>query len=185
MIALHTAVILIKLKEKAKSRLRKFQKIDNWFKGGAEQYDVLWLHNEKEIKPSKDFEYKSSGQTHSLVIQEIFPEDAGSYTCEAFNDVGECFSTCSLVVEVPGEEVRRHVSDFNKSVYFTNLKCMNPYLTAAHIVISTIMISVPTWERISLSNKVESFATCSPRCTMYTMCSPRCTRPSSPPSPPR
>ena len=121
MIALHTAVILTKLK-KAKSRLRKFQKIDNWFKGGAEQYDVLWLHNEKEIKPSKDFEYKSSGQTHSLVIQEIFPEDAGSYTCEAFNDVGECFSTCSLVVEVPGEEVdnyTRHVSDFNELVYFT------------------------------------------------------------------
>ena len=31
MIALHTAVILTKFK-KAKSRLRKFQKIDNWFK---------------------------------------------------------------------------------------------------------------------------------------------------------
>merc|ERR1711887_358952 len=73
--------------------------------GGADRFDVLWLHNEKEIKPSKDFEYKSSGQTDSLIIQEIFPEDAGSYTCEAFNDVGECFSTCSLVVEVPGEEV--------------------------------------------------------------------------------
>ena len=172
MIALHTAVILTKFK-KAKSGLRKFQSIDNWFKGGAEQYDVLWLHNEKEIKPSKDFEYKSSGQTHSLVIQEIFPEDAGSYTCEAFNDVGECFSTCSLVVEVPGEEVCRHVSDFHKSLYFTNLKCMNPYLTAAHIVISTIMISVPTWERISLSNIV------------HNVIPPRCTRPSSPPSPPR
>ena len=32
---------------------------------------------------------------------------------------------------------------------------MNPYLTAAHIVISSIMISVPTWERISLSNIVD------------------------------
>ena len=82
--------------------------VDNYVAGGAEQYDVLWLHNEKEIKPSKDFEYKSSGQTHSLIIQGIFPEDAGSYTCEAFNDVGECFSTCSLVVEVPGEEVHCH-----------------------------------------------------------------------------
>ena len=78
--------------------------VDNYVPG-AEQCDVLWLHNEKEIKPSKDFEYKSSGQTHSLIIHEIFPEDAGSYTCEAFNDVGECFSTCSLVVDVPGEEV--------------------------------------------------------------------------------
>merc|ERR1711962_1165183 len=78
--------------------------------GGAEKYDVLWLHNEKEIKPSKDFEYKSSGQTHSLVINEIFPEDGGSYTCEAFNDVGECFTTCSLVVEVPGEEIHAPIS---------------------------------------------------------------------------
>jgi len=73
--------------------------------GGADKYDVIWLHNEKEIKPSKDFEYTTSGQTHSLVIHEIFPEDGGSYTCEAFNDVGECFSTCSLVVDVPGEEI--------------------------------------------------------------------------------
>lgn len=73
--------------------------------GGADRFDVVWLHNEKEIKPSKDFEYKSSGATHSLVINEIFPEDAGTYTCEAFNDIGECFSTCSLAVDVPGEEV--------------------------------------------------------------------------------
>ena len=105
----------------------------NYVPGGAEQFDVLWLHNEKEIKPSKDFEYKSSGQTHSLVIHEIFPEDAGSYTCEAFNDVGECFSTCSLVVDVPGEEVT-----FIKSVsfaYFPIFLCIRPYLTDAYIVI--------------------------------------------------
>jgi len=73
--------------------------------GRADRFDVVWLHNEKEIKPSKDFEYKSSGNVHSLNITEIFPEDAGTYTCEAFNDIGECFSSCSLVVDIPGEEV--------------------------------------------------------------------------------
>merc|ERR1719419_695258 len=73
--------------------------------GGADRFDVVWLHNEKEIKPSKDFEYKSVGNVHSLIISEIFPEDSGTYTCEAFNDIGECFSTCTLVVDVPGEEV--------------------------------------------------------------------------------
>jgi len=72
--------------------------------GGAERFDVVWLHNEKEIKPSKDFEYKSSGNTYTLEITEIFPEDAGTYTCEAFNDIGECFTTCTLIVEVPGED---------------------------------------------------------------------------------
>jgi len=80
--------------------------------GGAERFDVVWLHNEKEIKPSKDFEYKQSGSVYSLVINEIFPEDAGTYTCEAFNDLGECFSTCSLVVDVPGDT--RLVPDFVK-----------------------------------------------------------------------
>ena len=67
---------------------------------GDARYDVVWLHNEKEIKPSKDFVYTSSGDRHFLEIPEIFPEDAGTYTCEAFNDVGECFSACTLVVEV-------------------------------------------------------------------------------------
>jgi len=80
--------------------------------GGAERFDVVWLHNEKEIKPSKDFEYKAVGNVYSLNITEIFPEDSGTYTCEAFNDLGECFSTCSLVVDVPGET--RLAPDFVK-----------------------------------------------------------------------
>lgn len=73
---------------------------------GSGQFDVIWLHNEKEIKPSKDFEYKANpaANTYSLIIHEIFPEDAGTYTCEAFNDAGECFSSCTLMVEIPGEE---------------------------------------------------------------------------------
>ena len=64
---------------------------------------MVWLHNEKEIKPSKDFVYSRSGDRHFLQIPEIFPEDAGTYTCEAFNDVGECFSACTLVVEVSAD----------------------------------------------------------------------------------
>lgn len=85
--------------------------------GLAERFDVVWLHNEKEIKPSKDFDYKSSGDKYSLVIQEIFPEDAGTYTCEAFNDIGETFTTCTLVVQVPGEQAAGPVfKSFPRSV---------------------------------------------------------------------
>jgi len=80
--------------------------------GGAERFDVVWLHNEKEIKPSKDFEYKVVGNEYRLNISEIFPEDSGTYTCEAFNDLGECFSSCSLVVDVPGDT--RQSPDFIK-----------------------------------------------------------------------
>lgn len=65
---------------------------------GADKFDVVWLHNHKEIKPSKDFEYANQGNVYTLKIAEIFPEDSGTYTCEAFNDAGESFSSCSIVV---------------------------------------------------------------------------------------
>ncbi|XP_071744148.1 myosin light chain kinase, smooth muscle-like [Lepeophtheirus salmonis] len=68
--------------------------------GGSSKFDVVWLHDEKEIKPSKDFVYGNKGNTYTLDITEVFPEDAGTYTCEAFNDVGECFTTCYLVVQI-------------------------------------------------------------------------------------
>lgn len=71
---------------------------------GAKKFDVVWLHNNKEIKPSKDFEYTNEANIYKLKITEIFPEDSGVYTCEAFNDVGESYSSCTLTVLVPNEE---------------------------------------------------------------------------------
>lgn len=65
---------------------------------GAQKFDVIWLHNNKEIKPSKDFQYTNEANIYKLNIAEIFPEDSGIYTCEAFNDAGESFSSCTLVV---------------------------------------------------------------------------------------
>jgi hypothetical protein len=70
------------------------------------KFDVVWLRNEKEIKSSSDFLYENDGDIHKLVIAEIFPEDGGTYTCEAFNDAGEAFSSCTLVVVVPTEEAK-------------------------------------------------------------------------------
>lgn len=70
---------------------------------GSDKFDVVWLHNNKEIKPSKDFQYTNEANIYKLQIAEIFPEDAGTYTCEAFNDAGESFSTCTIGVIVPGE----------------------------------------------------------------------------------
>lgn len=66
--------------------------------GDTAVYDVVWLHNNKEIKPSADFQYIKEKGHLKLKIAEIFPEDAGTYTCEAFNNVGECFSTCQVFV---------------------------------------------------------------------------------------
>lgn len=76
---------------------------------GADKFDVIWLHNNKEIKPSKDFQYTNEANIYKLVIAEIFPEDSGAYTCEAFNDAGESFSSCTLNVVVPGEQPKSPV----------------------------------------------------------------------------
>ncbi|XP_011644664.1 myosin light chain kinase, smooth muscle-like [Pogonomyrmex barbatus] len=65
---------------------------------GAKTFDVVWLHNNKEIKPSKDFQYTNEANIYKLVIAEIFPEDSGTYTCEAFNDAGESYSLCTDVL---------------------------------------------------------------------------------------
>jgi len=67
-------------------------------------FDVVWIHNGKEIKPSKDFQYHHVDSRYTLKIPELFPEDAGVYTCEAFNDYGETFTTCSLYVACPGKQ---------------------------------------------------------------------------------
>merc|ERR1712066_262016 len=63
-------------------------------------FDVVWIHNGKEIRPSPDFQYHHSENSHlfSLKIPELFPEDSGIFTCEAFNDYGETFTSCSLFV---------------------------------------------------------------------------------------
>lgn len=42
--------------------------------GDTSVYDVVWLHNNKEIKPSADFQYVKEKNTLKLKIAEIFPE---------------------------------------------------------------------------------------------------------------
>lgn len=76
---------------------------------GSDKFDVIWLHNNKEIKPSKDFQYTNEANIYKLKIAEIFPEDSGVYTCEAFNDAGESFSSCTLNVLLPGEQPKTPV----------------------------------------------------------------------------
>lgn len=77
---------------------------------GAKKFDVIWLHNNKEIKPSKDFQYTSEANIHKLQIMEIFPEDSGTYTCEAFNDAGESFSSCTLNVKGKSRTLKKRCS---------------------------------------------------------------------------
>uniref|UniRef100_A0AAG5CTD6 Twitchin n=1 Tax=Anopheles atroparvus TaxID=41427 RepID=A0AAG5CTD6_ANOAO len=76
-------------------------------------FNVIWLHDNREIKNSADFEYLHDGDIYTLHVAEIFPEDAGTYTCEAFNKGGESFSSCTITV-LAQEEQKEKVATFAK-----------------------------------------------------------------------
>ncbi|XP_048390280.1 myosin light chain kinase, smooth muscle-like [Stegostoma tigrinum] len=68
--------------------------------------EIIWLHNGKEIQESEDFQFEKNGNEFSLFIQEVFPEDTGKYTCEAWNDFGEVQTQAILTVQEPQDGIQ-------------------------------------------------------------------------------
>ncbi|XP_032801989.2 myosin light chain kinase, smooth muscle isoform X1 [Petromyzon marinus] len=68
--------------------------------------EIVWLHNGNEIKESEDFVLESKDDEHTLHIQEVFPEDTGCYTCEAWNEAGQAQSQALLTVQEPQDGVQ-------------------------------------------------------------------------------
>lgn len=61
---------------------------------------ITWYHKNAPIKEAKDVTvYQDSEGVCKLAISEVFPEDAGEYTCHASNKVGEAVCAASLIVE--------------------------------------------------------------------------------------
>uniref|UniRef100_A0A8C1TF82 Myosin light chain kinase, smooth muscle n=1 Tax=Cyprinus carpio TaxID=7962 RepID=A0A8C1TF82_CYPCA len=68
--------------------------------------EVVWLQNGKEIQESEDFHFERKGCQYTLFIQEVFPEDTGTYTCEVWNDAGVARTEASLTVQEPQDGVQ-------------------------------------------------------------------------------
>ncbi|MEE6514702.1 hypothetical protein FKM82_023030, partial [Ascaphus truei] len=68
--------------------------------------EIIWFHNGKEIQETEDFHFEQSGNEHSLYIQEVFPEDTGTYTCEAWNNLGQAKTEALLTVQEPQEGIQ-------------------------------------------------------------------------------
>ncbi|KAG7174101.1 Myosin light chain kinase, smooth muscle-like 4, partial [Homarus americanus] len=66
---------------------------------GSRPMKVVWVRNDQEIPDSQDFRYEedTSGK-FSLLIRDVFPEDAGVYICEAYNAHGDAHCYCRLTV---------------------------------------------------------------------------------------
>ena len=90
---------------------------------GNPRPQITWFRQTAIIKPSQDFQiYYADDNKATLVIKEVFPEDAGTFTCVAKNCVGYASSSAELVVQHPLSEhgsLEKHdrwVGNMNSSV---------------------------------------------------------------------
>lgn len=69
---------------------------------GVPRPQITWFRQTAIIKPSQDFQmYYDDDNVATLIIREVFPEDAGTFTCVAKNAAGFASSSTELTVENP------------------------------------------------------------------------------------
>lgn len=60
--------------------------------------EVIWYHDNRPVKESVDVQLVFQGDRCSLIIQEAYLEDGGSYRVVAINSAGEASSSCTLSI---------------------------------------------------------------------------------------
>lgn len=79
---------------------------------GLPRPQITWFRQSAIIKPSTDFQiFYDDDNVATLIIREVFLEDAGTFTCVAKNNAGFASSTTELTVET----VSDHGSDITHS----------------------------------------------------------------------
>jgi len=66
---------------------------------GSPPPKVVWKREGEVIKDSIDFRMLQKGEVCTLVIGDVYPEDAGLFTCEAFNGYGSDLTSARLIVK--------------------------------------------------------------------------------------
>lgn len=65
---------------------------------GHPEPEVIWYHNDEPVKESDDILLLFQGDHCSLLIKDVYVEDAGDYKVVAINSAGEASSFCHLSV---------------------------------------------------------------------------------------
>ncbi|XP_034430179.1 myosin light chain kinase, smooth muscle-like [Hippoglossus hippoglossus] len=68
--------------------------------------EVVWLHDGQEVAESEDFQLLREENRCTLLIQEVFPEDTGTYSVQAWNQHGDDSTQARLTVEEPQNGVQ-------------------------------------------------------------------------------
>ncbi|XP_067373028.1 myosin light chain kinase, smooth muscle isoform X2 [Channa argus] len=112
---------------------------------------VVWLHDGHEVMESEDFHLLREKNRCTLLIQEVFPEDTGTYSCRAWNPYGEDQTQAQLTVEEPQNGVQPW--------FITKPKPLNA-VVGQHVLLSCSIAGNPfpqyTWTRANKSQPLTS-----------------------------
>lgn len=74
---------------------------------------VKFYRDGVEIQSSPDFQILQEGDLYSLIIAEAYPEDSGTYSVNATNNMGRATSTAELLIQGNEAEITKYK---NKSI---------------------------------------------------------------------
>ncbi|XP_040912585.1 myosin light chain kinase, smooth muscle isoform X2 [Toxotes jaculatrix] len=113
--------------------------------------EVMWFHDGQKVTESEDFHLLREENCCTLLIQEVFPEDTGTYSCRAWNQYGEDHTQARLTVEEPQDGIQPW--------FITKPKPVNATV-GQHVLLSCAIAGDPfpqyTWTRADLGQPLLS-----------------------------